>query len=260
MIRVMVLYLCFALPVLASPVERDEPAFRTALAAWLNGDEAAALPAFAVLAWAGNTEAQILLARIDTGDMWQGDWLRSQSRAARIALMRRTGGLSGQSWMEVAAPNAPRAALWSRLGSVEAAPGIIAEFLAHGEPAAAGMAARMLARRAVTGFAGAGPLPEALAPFAAADGTPGPDGLPDLSDHPMINALCARFCSAEADVCARDVYSSIGGYLGTLSLGPPSEVITPMASFADSPMGLATTRRAMRGPDLKAVPACMTQD
>lgn len=82
---------------------QDDPAFVAAIDLWLAGEDAVALPAFAALAREDNRAAQVFLGQIGqliylhshvTGDMGRRD---------RIALLRSPGGLSGTSWLRVAA-------------------------------------------------------------------------------------------------------------------------------------------------------------
>lgn len=85
----------------AQPAGHDTPAFQQALAAWLKDDDQTALPALAKLARADNRAAQVLLGRIATRPM--GPWLVKMDRKERMALLRAPGGLSGTSWLKVAA-------------------------------------------------------------------------------------------------------------------------------------------------------------
>ncbi len=91
---------------------QDDARFAAALGEWLADDEATSLPALAELAGEGNRAAQVLLAVIDGTSFYQGPWLVHLSRADRIRLMRAPGGMSGRSWMQVAAGDTPLAALW----------------------------------------------------------------------------------------------------------------------------------------------------
>jgi len=82
---------------------QDDPRFRSALALWLADDDETALPELAALAAEGNRAAQVLLARIDATPWFQGPWLVGLPRKERNTLLRAPGGLSGRSWMQVAA-------------------------------------------------------------------------------------------------------------------------------------------------------------
>ncbi len=91
---------------------QDDARFAEALELWLADDEQTALPALAALAGEGNRAAQVLLSIIDGTAVYQGPWLVRLPRADRIRLMRAPGGMSGRSWMQVAAGDTPLAALW----------------------------------------------------------------------------------------------------------------------------------------------------
>ncbi len=69
-----------------------------AIAAWLAGDDAVALPALSALAKAGDEDAMLALGVIEPR-VWQGDYVSALERAQRIALLRKPGGLSGESWL-----------------------------------------------------------------------------------------------------------------------------------------------------------------
>ena len=100
----LILTLFFALiPMFAAaqPAGHDSPRLQSAIQAWLADDDQTALPALAKLAAKGNTAAQILLGRIPNRPM--GAWLAGMNRKDRNKLMRAPGGLSGKSWLKVAA-------------------------------------------------------------------------------------------------------------------------------------------------------------
>ncbi|MGB0411252.1 MAG: hypothetical protein ACPGFA_06675 [Pikeienuella sp.] len=90
-----------ALAASAQPAGHDAPAFKQAVEAWLDDDDQTALPALAKLAHEDNRAAQVLLGRIATRPM--GSWLAEMGRKERMALLRAPGGLSGTSWLKVAA-------------------------------------------------------------------------------------------------------------------------------------------------------------
>jgi hypothetical protein len=71
------------------------------VAAWLDDDDQTALPALAKLAHEANRAAPVQLGRIATRPM--GPWLAGLDRKERNALLRAPGGLSGTSWLKVAA-------------------------------------------------------------------------------------------------------------------------------------------------------------
>ncbi len=72
-----------------------------AIAAWLAGDDASALPALSELAHAGNRDARLLLGTI--ARRAPSDWVANLERKRRNALLRAPGGLSGRSWLKVLA-------------------------------------------------------------------------------------------------------------------------------------------------------------
>lgn len=132
---------------------QDDPRFRAALALWLADDDETALPELAALAAEGNRAAQVLLAQIDATPWFQGPWLVGLPRKQRSALLRAPGGLSGRSWMQVAAEDTPLAQLWL----IQHLPDNTAEnaltFAAMGESAAARQTLFALSRRGYHGFA-----------------------------------------------------------------------------------------------------------
>jgi hypothetical protein len=69
-----------------------------AIAAWLADDDAVALPALSALAHAGDDDAMLALGVIEPR-AWEGPYVLGLERAQRIALLRRPGGLSGESWL-----------------------------------------------------------------------------------------------------------------------------------------------------------------
>lgn len=75
--------------------------FDDALDAWLADNDYAAIPALAGLARTGNTDAQLLLGVIVTRP--HSPYVLNLARSDRIAQLRAPGGLSGKSWLKVAA-------------------------------------------------------------------------------------------------------------------------------------------------------------
>lgn len=258
---------------------QDAPEFLSARDAWLADDEAAALPALAQLAGAGNTAAQMLLALIDKSPALQGPWLSGQSRQVRMALMRAPGGLSGVSWMRLAAETDPRAALWVSMWHVDAPVSIILDFARAGELRAAREAIVTLSSRGRTGFGDIGVDPDFPAaprrpvwsewaedPDLAADraaeiaalhpGDPqraglgealSPGALDDwLADAPEahgLRALCASICP-DAEVTCRAVgYGAFLSHDSFLSFGSPIAALVPPEAFAESPRGQAALLR-----------------
>lgn len=83
----------------------DDPQFADARAAWLDGDDLTALEAFRDLARADNIAAQILLARIAEEPHMHRNVTGDMDRSTRIDLLKSPGGLSGTSWLRLAAPS-----------------------------------------------------------------------------------------------------------------------------------------------------------
>ncbi|MBE3639667.1 hypothetical protein [Mangrovicoccus algicola] len=93
-----------AAPAPAAVAGADAPRYLAARQDWLSGrDDAAALRALSDLAVAGNAAARVLLGRIAGMPHLHSHVTAGLDRAARIALLRHPGGLSGQSWIAVAA-------------------------------------------------------------------------------------------------------------------------------------------------------------
>jgi len=83
---------------------QDAPRFEEAVTLWLSGeDDLAALRSFASLSNAGNVAAQILLSQIATDGALHAHVTQELARKERIGLLREKGGLSGTSWLLVAA-------------------------------------------------------------------------------------------------------------------------------------------------------------
>jgi hypothetical protein len=112
-----------------------------------------ALPLLAQLARAGNTAAQMLLAVIDKSPALQGPWLSALPREARVGMMRAPGGMSGVSWMRLAAASDPRAAAWVAFWDVNAPVSVVTDFARMGETRAAREALATLTARDRGGFA-----------------------------------------------------------------------------------------------------------
>lgn len=75
--------------------------FAAALKAWLNDDDPVALPMLSRLANEGHIPAQIFLGRI--ANRVASEYVEGLSRKDRNSLLRAPGGLSGKSWVAVAA-------------------------------------------------------------------------------------------------------------------------------------------------------------
>lgn len=110
--------------------------FDNALDAWLADNDYKALPALAELARTGDTDAQLLLGIIATRP--HSPYVLNLPRKDRKNLLRAPGGLSGKSWLKVAADAGNARA--QALVAVQAPPfatGAIAELLELGEDDAA---------------------------------------------------------------------------------------------------------------------------
>lgn len=98
----------FAAPAQTLPGQ-EAPAFQAALSAWLDGDDLPALQALGDEARAGNTAAQILLARISEEWHLHRHVTDPLPRAERIALLKQPQGISGTSWLAAAQAASPLA-------------------------------------------------------------------------------------------------------------------------------------------------------
>ena len=261
-------------PLAAEPIAgQSDPAFVAALEAWLQDDEASALPVLADLAGSGNSAAQLLLGLLDKRPELQGPWLSSMSREDRIGVMRAPGGISGRNWLHAAARSVPLAALWLRLQATDATPGLVLEMAQAGEPRAARVAVLALRSRQERGLetiAGAPDFPaamrfavweaalpgaglEALGQRAGAEAENLEPGDPQremagLSDDPNqregwfrtsavaepIDALCTALCPETWDTCTEAALISVGGYRGLMSHGSPVEALIDTDRFAAS--------------------------
>lgn len=140
--------IAFAAPhtTMAQPAGHDAPAFRNAVAAWLDNDDQTALPALAKLAQSDNRAAQVLLGRIATRPM--GPWLAGLERKERKALLRAPGGLSGTSWLKVAAEAGdPLAQAFLEKPAPRADESVMRRLAELGEPLAAADLANMIQLR-----------------------------------------------------------------------------------------------------------------
>jgi hypothetical protein len=261
---------------------QDAPAFQATLARWLADDEAV-LPELPALAAAGNRAAQVLLALIDARPELHGPWLAGLDRAARIALLRRPGGLSGQSWMETAAEDTPLARLWLARLHADTPPGTVLAFARLGEDRAARDTALALAARQDPALAEIADDPgyppslrhllwrtrpaeaeiAALAPgdpqIAAHRGAPAsvPDRDAWLATAPLaapLRAFCAATCPQTPTTCARATFALVGGLGGLARLGTPSETLIPAADWDASHLGRAALLRRAEARDCKSGP------
>ena len=251
---------CVALVLMLSPLRAEvlpgavEPALQGAVTQWLAGQEAQALPALADLARAGNDAARLMLSQIDTGPAYGGAWLAAQDRPARVALMRQPGGLSGQSWLDVA--EGELAATWRALLDTGAGPEVVLAFARLGEVRAATFAARTLARRQVPGLgaalAAAPDLPAYLARFAG-DIRVMPSDDPGLLP---LTATCTQVCGAEAPACISAMAEALQGDLHMA--GPPVAALIPVEDWAESPVGQAAALRLVARSGWRGgAPACL---
>ena len=84
-----------------SPSFAASPELKSAIAHYLDGEDERALPILSSLAREGDTDAQVLLGRI--AQRPHSIYVIGQPRKQRNALLRAPGGLSGKSWLTVAA-------------------------------------------------------------------------------------------------------------------------------------------------------------
>jgi hypothetical protein len=261
----------------------DDPRFDVAVQAWLNNDEATALPELANLAQNGNVSAQILIAVIDKTAELQGPWIAQLSRDDRISLMRSLGGMSGVTWMNSAAESDARAAAWLQLWSADAPVTLGLEFARLGETRAARETFATLDARGVSGFGtmlddpdfpasmrylGWSEIDGMLSPGDLAVGDPqrrilgaalaasdleiwllsAPEALPLVS-------LCQTLCPQSTSSCTRAAFAAIDSYAASMSLGTPVQDLISEAEFAASPRGRsAVLRRAMLSTSARSRP------
>ena len=262
---------------------QDDPALAEALTLWLDAREDAALPRLAALAAQDNAAAQILLGLIDTTPILQAGWLAEQPRAARLALLRAPGGLSGRNWMREAARSEPLAQDWLRLWSGDADMQVMLDLARKGEARAARLAAKTLALREKTGFAAVvddpdfPPLARGLALREAAragqpvpplapgdparallgDPAPTPQALDAwLNTTPELDAfryartvLCPDRQTAAEDQAA--ALAAIGGWWGLAEVGSPVAALIPEDRWAKSKMNLQAFVQSLRPFDPK---------
>lgn len=115
----------------------DEPAFQGALQTWLDGKDLAALKALAALARLDNRAAQIFLARVAEDADLHAHATSDLLRRERIALLRRPGGLSGRSWLDVAATDVPLASAFRDSSRIHARTQGVRALFSFGENMAA---------------------------------------------------------------------------------------------------------------------------
>lgn len=267
---------------LAAPMAKaqdQDPA--AAILAWLHGPEEPALTGLAALAQAGNDEIRILLGMIDKTSALQGPWLARLPRAQRHALLRAPGGISGRSWIALAAERAPLARAWLDLMQVGAGLEVAERLTAMGEARSARAAVLTLASREQLDLGAA--LPDWLDPelawlgWATGDaalradilarvpedhpqralmGLPVPEGALAawLRDNPVaapLRAVCAAQCPG-SETCLEAAYGALGSHPALLMLGSPAASLIPEDEFLASPRGRrAVLRRILLAADAR---------
>ncbi len=256
----------------APPIEGAEaPGFEQALSDWLGDDESTALAALADLASGGNTAARVLLGLIDKTPALQGPYLAHLPRAARIALLRAPGGMSGRSWLAQA--DSPLASAWTALHQVGSGPEVIETFESLGESRAAREALVVLTSREHPALAGIDLTtldPDVLYLLWHAVGTGGQGAIAALTptSHPQrrqmgdtpaehaledwlttsplaepLAALCRARCPAETAPCLSAAYQALGSLEALLTMGTPAEALIGQQSFLDTPRGQSSVMR-----------------
>lgn len=88
---------------------RDDPLFRAATSAWLDGEDEGAVRLLFALASNGNTSAQVLLGLIamEPSRFEDEEWLRTREVRARVLSQPSDNPLLGIPWLEVARRNLP---------------------------------------------------------------------------------------------------------------------------------------------------------
>lgn len=269
--------LAWALAIPAARAEEAGPA--AAIHAWLHGPEAEGLAALAALAQAGHPEIRVLLGIIDKTPALQGPWLARLPRAERHALLRAPGGLSGRSWLTLAAEASPLARAWIELMQVGAGLEVAERLTAMGETRGARAAVLTLAAREQLDFGAALPgwLDLELAWLGWASGSEAlraailasvpedhpqrallglavPDGALDAwlrssAAAAPLRAVCAEACPGST-ACLGAGYAALGSHPALLVLGSPAESLIPEAEFLASPRGRrAVLRRILLAAD-----------
>ncbi|MCC1480579.1 hypothetical protein [Roseibaca sp. Y0-43] len=252
-----------------TPEERQ-----AAIAEWLEGSELDGLRALAGLARAGDTDAQLFLGLVDKSTELQGPAVAALTRAERLELLRAPGGMSGRSWVDVAAAGGdPLAQAWRDLWSMQASLDTAETFARAQEPRALAEALLTLVKRQDTGFApdvlARDWYPPALLMLSETrvlrehdaarlhPGDPqqrfGPNGAPqaqalqDWLAHSTpalpLRAVCAAQCAATQASCVMALYTALGDYEALVTLGSPVAALVPDAVFAESPRGQAALAR-----------------
>lgn len=157
--------LCLAVMLACAPVGAVAQSLDGALATWLAGDDATALPMLAALAEGGDAKAQLMLAMIDL--RYPSPYILALTPKARRAIFRKAEGKFGTPWIRVAQAG-PEAALADALFS----DGALADYAKvaqalrdAGEPGHAARAVMVLANqdpRGLVEYDAAHPLPASM--------------------------------------------------------------------------------------------------
>lgn len=275
----LLLAICLAQVSLAQPLSAqtapwpgaDDPGFIAARALWLSGtDDLAALALLADLARAGNQPAQVLLGVLVAGGQVP-EAVEDLPRAARIALTRAEGGLSGTSWLRVAGQSDPLAAAIevAAVGAATATPAerraVLEALLAAGEARHANsvlaisynyggfgpeggwtMVARFGAHPALHGhgLAMVQGLQQLL--VTPSNGVDDPatlavveEALASVTDEATsvvapLMAFCRAGCPEAVDRCTEALVQTVGGNVGYVTLSPV-ETLIDSATYQSSP-------------------------
>jgi hypothetical protein len=260
---------------------QDDPRFQQAFADWLDDDDAASLPVIAALAAQDNRAAQVMLGLIEVTTILQGPWLAQLPRAERRALLRQPGGLSGRSWMAVAAADTPLASAWVALWSAggHIGPETARAFAALGEDRALREALLAMSLGDKAGVSALADEPfyppslrflvwrdwardPAMAPRIAAEIAALPPGDPQIATQTgesaspadraawlaeaepiaLMRAFCAASCPADPPSC---VTAALVFHANPelQEFGSPIEALVSSAAWHASPRGRATVLR-----------------
>ena len=246
--------------------------FQDALSVWLQDDESVSLPMLAELARGGNSAARLLLGHIDKTPALQGPWLTNLPRAARIALLRAEGGLSGRNWITVDADQNDMARLWTDLwqggddlsvARAFAAKGdgraVIQTLLAHASRQQTPFSAQLVAepwfpQGLIHMSAGWGMDAALLARLPAGDPQramlgPEPDAdaraqwLATAPEAAALRSACATQCPETETACRQALLTAFPVYQSLLGHGSPDAGLLSDARFAQSAKGQASLAR-----------------
>ena len=273
-----------SLPARAEVPGQSDAAFGDARDAWLAGDDLTALRALAGLAETGNTAARILLGRIASQSHLHVHVTRDMSRKERIALLRQPGGLSGTSWLQAAAPEAPLAQGYLQILRPKSKAAGALTLLEAGDPMAALPAVLDVSRAG--NLAQALPLlthPEmprdhALLPAFYVSQFPGMPQLPrppdrarllwglvpskqlmqdraalhalsrtlvEMPEYAPIRQFCTAACSETMAACTLAITFILP--TGTLSFQTPAATLIPQRDYESSPRFAADLKRRAQG-------------